>query len=63
MAVQKLFKQESKVILKHKEWLFEQVSRQLKEASSRIFYSQDLTGSLSTETLSFTSLFFWDLPL
>jgi len=63
MAVLRLFKQESKVILKHKEWLLEQVSRQLKEASLRIFYSLDLTGSLSTETLFFTSLFFWDLPL
>lgn len=63
MAAQKLFKLESKETLKHKEWLFEQASKQLKEVSSRIFYSLDLTGSLSIEILFFTSLFFSDLPL
>ncbi len=51
MAVQRLSKQESKVNLKHKDLLSALVSKLLKEDLSRIFCSQDLIVSRSTENL------------
>jgi hypothetical protein len=61
MVELRLFRQESKVILKPKVLLLGQVSKQLRVVSSKIFYSQDLTASLSTETLFFMLAFSLDL--
>ena len=61
MVELRLFRQESKVILKPKVLLLGQVSKQLRVVSSKIYYSQDLTASLSTETLFFMLAFSLDL--
>ncbi len=55
----KLFRQESKETQKLKVLLLELASKQLKEDSLRIFYSQDLIVSHSTETLSYMLEFSW----